>query len=102
MAKKVVDRMALLTDLVKKGFAKAEKLPTAGQIIAYLKVEHRKRVDYQTARNIQRRIQRAFGKKEAVTKPAKISEPMAGFKPQEPAAATPMPAGQLRHTGRHG
>lgn len=93
-----VDRMTLLTDMVKTGLLKAtEKLPTPGQIVAYLKVEHKRRIEYSTAKAIQARLKR-YVKKTTQTV-AEITTPAPH---PAPVVEEVKSAGQLRYSGNHG
>lgn len=99
---KIKTRMDLLYQLVKDGFKQSSKIPTAGQIMAYLKEQHRKRIEYNTARALQLRLKRAYAKKPL---PANVSDPvqesaLAGMliKPEE----QPKPVGQMRYSHSHG
>ena len=75
-----------LTDTVKQEF---HEIPTPGQIKAWLKEAKHKRIDQQTARNIQMRLKRA-SKKEVM--PAAVVSTVTETKP----------AGQMRRSTSHG
>lgn len=85
-----------MVDFLKKEFKTAEKLPTPGTIVAAVRTELHKRIDYATGRKLQRRLKLA-GYPLAI----KALTVVAGTK-QHDLEVAHEPQGARRHTASHG
>lgn len=92
-SREAVQRMV---DFLKKEFKSAEKLPTPGTIVAAVRTELHKRIDYATGRRLQYQLKRA-GYPLAI----KALTIVAGAK-QHDLEVAHEPQGARRHTASHG